>query len=226
MGQYYVPVIISRDRVVRTLSSHDFDNGLKLMEHSYIGNVFVNAVLAIIKNTPSRLAWIGDYSNDPYEGPYAKLPKGEFDEYFNAAWSERGSCKMDPSAFEGIQLDKVLDIDTADRYLVNHTHECYINVSEYIHNNQWKEKGLYINRVYDENAESTWCINPLPLLTACGNGRGGGDYHDCYPDYGLVGTWAFDLIEYTSKCPSEYNPVMYTFSEQKKTNQFSSEEAV
>ena len=48
MGQYYMPTLISEDGTVRTLYSHAYDNGLKLMEHSYIGNNFVNAVLTLL----------------------------------------------------------------------------------------------------------------------------------------------------------------------------------
>ena len=50
MGQYYKPTIL-KDRKVKNKSdivvwfySHNYDNGLKLMEHSYKGNNFVNAV--------------------------------------------------------------------------------------------------------------------------------------------------------------------------------------
>lgn len=39
-----------------------------------------------------------------------------------------------------------------------------------------------------------WTVHPLPLLTAEGNGRGGGDYHEQNPDIELVGTWARDSI--------------------------------
>ena len=33
MGQYYIPTLIAGDGTVRTLYSHQYDNGLKLMEH-------------------------------------------------------------------------------------------------------------------------------------------------------------------------------------------------
>lgn len=44
MGQYYMPTLISQDGTIHSLYSHFYGNGLKLMEHSYIGNDFVNAV--------------------------------------------------------------------------------------------------------------------------------------------------------------------------------------
>ncbi len=56
----------------------------------------------------------------------------------------------------------------------------------------------------------------MPLLCACGNDRGCGDYHAGYPDYNKVGTWAFDRIELTQKKPVVFQEVMYTFTEQLK----------
>ena len=56
-------------------------------------------------------------------------------------------------------------------------------------------------------------MNPLHLLTACGNNRGGGDYYSSYPDFDQVGTWAFDLIEFTELKPEEYEEVHYSFTE-------------
>ncbi len=60
MGQYYMPTLIAEDGSIRTLYSHAYDNGLKLMEHSYIGNDFVNAASTLIWQNPCRVAWIGD----------------------------------------------------------------------------------------------------------------------------------------------------------------------
>ena len=39
--------------------SHDYNNGLKLMEHSWLGNTFVNAVCSELVDTPNRLVWCG-----------------------------------------------------------------------------------------------------------------------------------------------------------------------
>lgn len=43
--------------------SHEYDNGLKLMEHSYIGNSFVSAFESLIKGNPQRVVWGGDYAD-------------------------------------------------------------------------------------------------------------------------------------------------------------------
>ena len=42
MGQYYIPIIKRNNGTFETYDSHDYDNGLKLMEHSYVGNSFVD----------------------------------------------------------------------------------------------------------------------------------------------------------------------------------------
>ena len=56
----------------------------------------------------------------------------------------------------------------------------------------------------DEYAKLTdnWgdAIHPLPLLTACGNGAGGGDYFGTDMDY--VGRWAGDVIKLTNNVKS------------------------
>lgn len=206
MGQYYMPTLIAEDGTVSTLYSHQYDNGLKLMEHSYIGNNFVNAVLTQLWKHPMKVAWIGDYSDgedgDPYE---AKLPHEEFMNYYRMAWGEHEEeYRIHPEA------RNVVDINSR-AYLLNHSQRCYINMAEYIASNKWTEHRW-------NNPKECWdsCINPLPLLTACGNGRGGGDYHDCYPDYDKIGTWAFDLIECTDVRPEGYEKYEPCFTEQRE----------
>ncbi len=60
-----------------------------------------------------------------------------------------------------------------------------------------------------------WVINPLPLLTACGNGRGGGDYHSQYPDQDKVGIWAGDVLSIEFAVPKRkwYKKLVVSFSE-------------
>jgi hypothetical protein len=74
------------------------------------------------------------------------------------------------------------------RYIVNHTQEMYI----------------------DKNTMSTSNIHPLPLLTAEGNGRGGGDYHGDNQD--LVGTWARDTISVEKEIPDGYDQLVCGFT--------------
>lgn len=66
MGQYYFPCILKDNKktVISWVYSHDFSNGLKLMEHSYIGNEFVLAFESLIFNQPKRVVWAGDYADE------------------------------------------------------------------------------------------------------------------------------------------------------------------
>jgi hypothetical protein len=63
------------------------------------------------------------------------------------------------------------------RYIINHTKKQYVD----------KEKQYY---------------HPLPLLTAEGNGRGGGDYYG--QGEKLVGTWARNVISIEKEIPEGY----------------------
>jgi hypothetical protein len=63
MGQYYKPVNLDKKEFVY---SHDYDNGLKLMEHSWITNNFVAVVENLIKRGgawyKNHIVWAGDYA--------------------------------------------------------------------------------------------------------------------------------------------------------------------
>lgn len=210
MGQYYTPVLMGkRYGVQATLYSWDYDNGLKLMEHSYMGNNFVNAVLRKIDHQPMRIAWMGDYADDypdddsKIREPYQqKLLKKNFMRIFD----QQGKKRIKPEPLEG--FDKPEDFD--GWYLINHSRKAYVDLGEYQRKNGWTEKWTDRNGVTHER----WSVvHPLPLLTACGNGRGGGDYHSNYPDYDKVGTWAFDLIEFASYEPVGFTKEEYYFKE-------------
>lgn len=162
MGQYY-EAIIKRRNSVKKYSPWDYDNGYKLMEHSYQENEFVNAVVNELIGNPSRLAWVGDYADpEDYEG-----------------------TEREELAVEFIELRRVYDKYTKDGnssycgliYFINHTKKEYFVLSE----------------TEIEPDENGMKIHPLPLLTAMGNGYGGGDYYGHCQE--LVGSWATDLIE-------------------------------
>jgi hypothetical protein len=54
-------------------------------------------------------------------------------------------------------------------------------------------------------------IHPLSLLTAEGNGRGGGDYRGAHED--LVGSWARDVISVEREAPAGFTELECEFSE-------------
>ena len=70
MGQYYIPIILGsqdpKEFIRLWMDAHMYGNGLKLTEHSYIGNGFVCAFeFQISEDGPfykSRVVWAGDYA--------------------------------------------------------------------------------------------------------------------------------------------------------------------
>ena len=210
MGQYYKPVLISKTRKIRFLYSHHYDNGLKLTEHSWIGNNFVNAVQSQILGNPQRVGWVGDYAMDLMDDeqvwgvkPYQrKIPEKKLRKIWRICWEKEGKHEITPPPMDGF------DLEHSKWFLVNHTQKLFVDIEAFVK----KNKTYY--KWYD--GEVAMCLNPLPLLTACGNGCNGGDYYKCYPDYDKVGTWAFDLIELTEKKPDGYEAAEYEFREEEK----------
>lgn len=72
MGQYYRAIILSdensdkKETIRFCLVSYNYENGAKLMEHSYIGNLFVETFESLLIPGGiaymSRPVWAGDYA--------------------------------------------------------------------------------------------------------------------------------------------------------------------
>lgn len=196
MGQYYVPLLKRADGESIYFNSHKFDNGLKLMEHSYFNNNFVNAVKSNLYNHRAKVVWMGDYGDGAYAEFSDRISEDEFMNYFRLAHD-------DSEAKDGENINVEVDFNVPFYALLNHDTKEYINYE------------TYTNRA-DCNG---WILDPLPLLTACGNGRGGGDF--CNRDNAIgikdVGKWAFCELEIVNmeKVPLHYNEVDYIFVEDK-----------
>jgi len=202
MGQYYTAVVIDGNDHIQKLWPHNFDNGAKLTEHSWIGNNFVNAVYSLVWKRRHKVAWIGDYSDNPYDRDEdfyaASMTYLTFKRIYDFAYGETPSLAL--SAFFKKDLD-CLNYDTKGMYLINHDRSEYIDIAEYIRRSSVMEK------------DGPWCLSPLPLLTACGNGRGGGDFGEKCIGYGDVGIWAFQWVEYNDHIPDGYEKASYRFME-------------
>ncbi len=163
MGQYYRPVNIDRNE---WLSSFDYGNGQKLMEHSYVGNDFVAAVERLLAGAwkGGRIVWAGDYADPETVGG---------DNLFDRVTDRN---KIQPAAVvpRGRRMF---------RYLLNHDRRAFVDVE-----------------TAPVDAEG-FSVHPLPLLTAEGNGRGGGDYRRID---GRIGSWARQRIEAASNVPADY----------------------
>jgi hypothetical protein len=174
MGQYYKVVFLAEKEenkkdFIRIFIEVNFGNGMKLTEHSYINNKFVNAIEYLLSPEgsfyKSRIVWAGDYADSEIENKqnlyhitYKQLSK----EYI-------------PQNI----------ISSEYKYIVNHTKKQYINKSDY---------NLY---------------HPLPLITAEGNGRGGGDYNGINKD--KVGMWSRDILSIEKEIPDSYTEFEYKF---------------
>lgn len=161
MGQYYRAALLSQDKKgkLEVFSPYDYKSGAKLMEHSWIGNNYINAVISHLNEHPMKVYWMGDYAD---EHPLCKR-----------IWDRKRFSKEIPG-FES------LNKSTKGMAFINHSRHCYLSLDDYI----------------KSNTCDVSCINPLSLLTVCGNGRGSGDYFGAYADD--VGSWAGDVIEYAS----------------------------
>jgi len=183
MGQGYMAVILSDDgKFIRTwVHPHNYGNGYKLTEHSYIGNRFVSMVESLLCPEgmfyKCRVVWAGDYADN-----------------------EAGlDTNLHHLASSPINVNKAFNADhvgdmTKYRYLVNHS------------------KRLYVDKNLLHDAGGGYDFHPLPLLTAEGNGRGGGDYSGSNAE--LVGTWARDVISVEDVYPENYSELSVDFSEQ------------
>ena len=69
----------------------------------------------------------------------------------------------------------------------------------------------YSNTSVDKG-DNNWPICPFAVLTAIGNGRGGGDYDGIEMD--MVGAWAWDEIAITKKIPEGFKLLDFHFEEQ------------
>ena len=204
MGQYYRAMVIDENNQMKVLSPHDFDNTAKLMEFSWCGNLFVNAVLSLIHNKKAKIAFIGDYADEPFdesESFYASvMPKESYEKYYEAAWNQDKKFKLRKYRFKKADLE-LLDLDTTGTYLINHDTGKYLDIGKYIKESKVFKFGDY------------WAAHPLPLLTACGNGFGGGGFRSGCIGYDDVGAWAFATLEYTSLIPVGYKQVHFIFKE-------------
>jgi len=181
MGQYYRILLCNDEGTDKTVfSSYDFDgNGAKLMEHSYYHNRFVEAALAMLApnwrrdKIPLRVWWMGDYAEDD------DIPeeKKKYDPV-KSAWDDSVTPKVINESFDF----------SKPCYLVNESTREYIDLLR-----------------LEEINRGTWggSIHPLPLLTAVGNGRGGGDYHGSRAiNQRMVGAWAGDLLTIEESVPT------------------------
>ncbi len=105
-------------------------------------------------------------------GDYAEASDFNWNEAFSDAHAE--NVPREDLTYNGFRLE--------GKYLINHDKKMIIDLDEY--------KNLL--------KDIEMIVNPIPLLTAVGNGKGGGDFH-AGQGYDLIGTWTWDVIEITDE---------------------------
>lgn len=195
MGQYFKPCMIENNQWVY---SHDYGNGLKLMEHSYIGNNFVRVVMKLLSKGgdwyKKPIVWCGDY----YEEEEGK----SHENYYHKATDDK---KIKPNKSYPIKLE-------LKSIIVNHTKKQYVILSPIdFYKNETKIAEKMLKVIEGEGNDEDWIIiHPLPLLTALGNGNGGGDFRG---ENDMIGYWARDIISVETKIPDKYEELKVEFKE-------------
>jgi hypothetical protein len=164
MGQYYHAIILdAAGKILVWMNAFAYGSGVKLTEHSYVGNNFVSTFEFSLSPEgiyhKSRVVWAGDYA-DKETGQDKNLYE-QCDDYNLIRPQVKSTEKY--------------------RFVVNHTKKQYAD-------------------------KSKWEMHPLPLLTAEGNGRGGGDIQDAPP---CVGSWARDVISVEESLPEHFQEVVF-----------------
>ena len=190
MGQYYRAVLGDKFGLDCKVFDRSVDGAYtlaKLMEHSWWLNPFCNAFAENLYNENERVIWCGDYAGED----------GDFDFNFNSAFYTPSYKEVwgETVNLHGCQ-SSTFSLD--HKFLLNHDTKEFIDLDDY------KEKS---------EDKHGWTIHPLPLLTAVGNDRGGGDFHEGNIGYEFVGIWAWHLISIADKVPKNYKKFNVVFKE-------------
>lgn len=176
MGQYYNVIILdSNNKVIRAwMCAHSYNYGVKMVEHCSASSEFVAAVESQICPEGAFYRSAIVWAGDYADVEVGAVPLGTA--AAAAAANLHSMIDMHPHSKKGI-CPAVRDMD-AYPYIIN-----------------WSKR-LYVDKTREP------MIHPLPILTAEGNGRGGGDYHGTSMD--LVGTWARDELSVEAAIPEGF----------------------
>jgi hypothetical protein len=201
MGQYYKPCILAdkteetqNETVLAWMFSHDFNNGLKLMEHSWLRNRFVNTFEKLLsprgQYAKKRIVWAGDYAEGE-PGLIYQNEDGEKEEVnlYNLCEEDK---KLNPKEVKKPMLY---------RYILNHTTKQFVDKTK-VPVTYWTDK---------KGNKHPFTIHPLPLLTCEGNGGGGGDFYG--DERGQVGVWARHSISVANKIPKGFTEFTFDLTE-------------
>lgn len=181
MGQYYKFINIDKKEVCKK-SCH----GLKLMEHSYVGNDYCDTVLKLLSNEwkGDRILHIGDYA-EPNDSSNTRKIISKLTNEFN----------LNYTLYEYANTFNIVDSKCNDniRYVYDLDKKEYVDLYKQPIQGYWIDNGV----VYPNK------INSFALLTGCGNEQGGGDYY--FINKKAVGCWAGDKFISSTVPLKEYD---------------------
>ena len=132
MGQYYEAVLRTNNGEFIVLNPHVFNEGAKLLEHSYINNSFVKRTIQLLTNNPMQLAWLGDYADlDDVKTKDAADLLISFNNFkekeINYEFNKLSPCKKIPiSDLENSEINQ-------NKYVIyNNTKKEFVDVEEYL----------------------------------------------------------------------------------------------
>jgi hypothetical protein len=189
MGQYYHTIFLdtANSRIRAWMDAWSYNNGHKLMEHSYIGNNYMAAVEWLLSPLgffyKTSIVWAGDYAepevaSDSEEEDERQEKENLYHRADRADHADRQFCGIPSSIFNAADWP----------YLVNHTKKEYV-----------------------VKPTARGSVHPLSILTSEGNGQGGGDYRG--RDEHLAGRWARDIISVEKTTPKDYSEFDVDFEE-------------
>jgi len=205
MGAYYEPVIkIKKDNkeeyylLGSKYGERYWDwNGLKLMEHGFIFNDYVNTVLSILNDidNPKELGWLCDY----YDGNIINSKKlDNYEELWNKEFDWIQYFNINKKYFE--KFKKMRDWGDIDVKAIKNRFNILIPPPKFINNiskgvyldiDKWIKIVVFASPTLDYQYEE-YLVHPIVLLTnSQTEDSGGGDFH---LRFALRGSWFLDEI--------------------------------
>lgn len=184
MGQYYNIITAEKDygnigiiddkrtKMFETGNYFEETFGAKITEHSWFGNHLTSGISNLLYKTPKRIIWCGDYAED--DELKNLIPGISMSDVFS-----------DSNKYKRYLWDNIELFDHRNKWLVNYSKREQVSFNDYMNESNYGDVW------YDK---TPMIMYPVSLLTALGNGRGGGDYHEGGTCFDKVGTWAGDMI--------------------------------
>lgn len=186
MGQYFTAALKKGDNII--VVEKDF-RCMKLMEHSYVGNDYVSAVVKAIRScegSSCQVAWIGDYALSE------SLNKNSKDFFLSRVFGQDKKKYSDVLAMaKAVGTKKnVITLSVSESEMEDYEDHYLLNMD--------KKQFIHVRKTGD------LVIHPLAILTCSNPGSGGNYYpHEGEDDEELFCSWCGDTIEFSAGKPGE-----------------------